>query len=244
MTMMDRDASAEHDDSQSPKAVTSTVEPVPIVEAAIPTDAAPIANAAVPIVRVTAAVLENNASLSRITLPPPSPLFDTFEELYNFLQGFHRDHGAAIIRCASRGRHDFDGQMGPTEVSYRCDRGGKPITTSVGLRKSATKRTGCPYRVTAKATQASDWKWTYKVSSGRDHNHGPSMHPSAHIIHRRRTPAQKELEKSLSKHSKLPARAMDNIIRDSSTPENAFFTQKDIYNDRQRIRRSKMAAQA
>ncbi|KAF4587749.1 transposase [Ophiocordyceps camponoti-floridani] len=244
MAMMDRDASSEHDDAQASESVTPTVDAVPITEAAVPAHATPITNATVPIVQVTAAVLEDVASVTKITLPPPSPLFDTFEELYNFLQGFHRDHGAAIIRCASRGRHDFNGQTGPTEISYRCDRGGKPITTSVGLRKSATKRTGCPYRVTAKATQASDWKWTYKVSNGRDHNHGPSMHPSAHIIHRRRTPAQKELEKRLSKHSKLPARAMDNIIRDSSTPDNAFFTQKDIYNDRQRIRRSEMAAQA
>lgn len=57
-------------------------------------------------------------------------------------------------------------------------------------------------------------------------------------MHRRRTLAQQQQEKDLTKHRALPAREMMEVIRDSSaaTAEPTFFRQKDIYNDRQKIR--------
>ena len=72
--------------------------------------------------------------------------------------------------------------------------------------------------------------------TGNPHDHGPSLDPSAHATYRKRTQSQWQLETTLSKHKALPAREMADIVRDASTSETSFFRQRDIYNDRQRIR--------
>lgn len=76
--------------------------------------------------------------------------------------------------------------------------------------------------------------WSYDVVHPY-HNHGPSLHPSVHTAHRKRTPAQLALTETLFKHKSLQAREMLAIVKDS-TAEPTFFIQKDIYNDRQRLR--------
>lgn len=77
-------------------------------------------------------------------------------------------------------------------------------------------------------------QWTYRVVEGI-HNHPPSLDPSAHNAHRKRTTTQQDLEKTLSKHKALPACEMADIIHDASPAESSFFRQRDIYNDRQRL---------
>lgn len=67
------------------------------------------------------------------------------------------------------------------------------------------------------------------------YNYSLSLDPSAYAAHRKRTPAQQQLEQSLLKHKALGAREMGDIIRDAST-DPSFFRKRDIYNDRQRLR--------
>lgn len=38
------------------------------------------------------------ASNEAIPVPPLSHIFDTHQEVYEFLQGFHREHGADIFK--------------------------------------------------------------------------------------------------------------------------------------------------
>ena len=65
------------------------------------------------------------------------------------------------------------------------------------------------------------WKWDFRVTEDYQ-NHGPSLDPSAHNIHRRQTATQQALERNLSKHKALPAREISSILRDSE-PDAAFF---------------------
>ncbi|PHH90039.1 hypothetical protein CDD83_4665 [Cordyceps sp. RAO-2017] len=167
--------------------------------------------------------------------PPPSPLFDSFEELYDFIQGFHRDNGAALVKKSSSRKRDIRGQTMPGHYVLVCDRGPRRASESAGIRKTSTQKLDCPVKITASTTKATDWKWTYRVQQG-EHNHAQSLDPSAHNIHRRRTTSQQQLERTLSKYKTLSARDMSSIIRDSSSKSNSFFRQRDIYNDRQRIR--------
>jgi hypothetical protein len=89
--------------------------------------------------------------------------------------------------------------------------------------------------VTSSATESAGWKWSYKVANG-EHNHLPSLEPSAHPIHRRRTKQQLDLIHSIAKYKGVPAREMANMIRDreADAEERPCFRMKDIYNDRQR----------
>ncbi|KYK60553.1 hypothetical protein DCS_01690 [Drechmeria coniospora] len=173
------------------------------------------------------------------TIPtPPTPgVFDSYEKVYDFLQSFHRNNGAGIIkRTSGRTRHDFGQGEQPTRIVFICDRGLRYISKSTGLRKVTSQRTGCPYSITAFATQKMEWKWSYRVTNG-SHNHGPSRDPSAHNIHRRRTKEQKEIQQIISKSIGTAARDMDSIIREQSEQVYTYFRIRDIYNDRQRIKK-------
>ncbi|KJZ69123.1 hypothetical protein HIM_11491 [Hirsutella minnesotensis 3608] len=106
---------------------------------------------------------DSQAGGKAIPLLPPSPQFDTFTDLYDFLQTWHRDNGAAIVKACSSKKKTVNG------------------------------------------------------------------------VEQHTTPAQLELEKNLSKHKALPARELGSIVRDT-TPGESFFRQRDIYNDRQKLR--------
>ncbi|KAM4065122.1 transposase [Hirsutella rhossiliensis] len=166
---------------------------------------------------------------------PPSPGFKTYNEAYNFIQGFLRDNGAAVIRRSSSRKRDIDGTSLATRIIFICDRGPQRASTSTGLRKTSTQKLDCPFRllVTASCNEGI-WKWDFRATEDH-HNHGPSLDPSAHNIHRRRTSIQQALERNLSKHKALPAREISSILRDAD-PSAAFFRIRDVYNDRQKLR--------
>ncbi|KND90329.1 hypothetical protein TOPH_04907 [Tolypocladium ophioglossoides CBS 100239] len=71
------------------------------------------------------------------------------------------------------------------------------------------------------------------------HNHGQSLDPSAHSLYRRRTPAQQAKERELAAERGIRAREITSIIR-KTDPDHAFFRKKDIYNDRQAIKRESL----
>jgi hypothetical protein len=163
----------------------------------------------------------------RIPDPPPSPQFDSFNDLLSFLQDFYRNNGAALIKRSTC----------PSHVILGCDRGRIRPSESSGIRQTSTSKTGCLFKVIAKTNKKLNGKWIYQVHDG-SHNHTPSLHPAAHPTHRKRTLSQLQIESNLSKHKALGAREMAEIIRDTSQPDKGFFNQKDIYNDRQKLRRS------
>ncbi|KYK55510.1 hypothetical protein DCS_07473 [Drechmeria coniospora] len=174
--------------------------------------------------------------------PPPSSVFDTYEEMYSFLQTFHRDNGAAIVKRSTGGKkHDFGNGKQYSYIVFICDRGERRPSKSVGIRKVASQRIGCSYSIVASATKQMSWKWTYRITNGH-HNHGPSVDPSAHSIHRRRTSEQKELQKHIADSGSTSAREMDQIVRHQSEQTQRYFRTKDTYNDRQRMRLEKLHA--
>lgn len=131
--------------------------------------------------------LDEDHTTRIIPVPPVSQLFDTYEDLMTNLQGFHRENGAGIVVRTSYSRRDLRSGSQATRIVFECDRGRSRPSTSVGLRAPASQRIDCPYSLVVSAAEVDGrWKWSYKVSNHR-HNHGPSLHASAHNIHRRRT---------------------------------------------------------
>ena len=76
----------------------------------------------------------------RATIPPlpPSPGFATYEEVYDFVQGFLRDNGAAVIKRSSSHKRDINGISLATRIDLMCDRGPQRASVSAGLRKTST----------------------------------------------------------------------------------------------------------
>jgi hypothetical protein len=169
--------------------------------------------------------------------PPPSNLFDSFDELMDFLQGFYRENGAALVRRSNGPKRKILGKELITHRSLGCDRGGviQP-SVSRGIRNKPSIKLGCPVRIQAKTNQMLEGKWMYVVMCAT-HNHPPSKDPSEHSAHRRRTPQQVAIATSLVKYKGIKAREMRQILEDSS-PKPTFFRAKDIYNFRQQALRT------
>ncbi|CCE29047.1 uncharacterized protein CPUR_02738 [Claviceps purpurea 20.1] len=160
---------------------------------------------------------------------PQSTQFDSFDDLYDFLQSFHRDNGAALTKDRTRKKA---GVM--TSCVFVCDRGSRRPSASAGLRNTTTQKIDCPFKIVASTSKRAQWKWTYHVKVGQ-HNHGPSVDPSAHNIHRRRTPAQREVAKQVYRDRNVRPRELMKIVKDVEKRP-SYFRDRDIYNDRVRIK--------
>ncbi|KAH7124277.1 hypothetical protein EDB81DRAFT_214764 [Dactylonectria macrodidyma] len=64
------------------------------------------------------------AEISSREIPPPpeSPNFHTFDELFNFLQDFYLNNGAALIKKAATKKRGIDGNPQLRYVTLACDR--------------------------------------------------------------------------------------------------------------------------
>jgi len=92
------------------------------------------------------------------TIPqlPPSPLFDTYDDLFGFLRNFHLSNGAAIVKASSSSKRDIGGIMQPSYIVFKCDRGPRRTSQCSGLRKPSSQKLDCPVKITAKATKLSN----------------------------------------------------------------------------------------
>lgn len=91
-----------------------------------------------------------------IPQPPPPQEFDSFEDLYNFLQSFYRDNGAALVKKNAGNYIEVDGRRFPTRYSLVCDRGASRPPRGEGVRKTATSKVDCQFKLTASATRKSN----------------------------------------------------------------------------------------
>ncbi|EXU94915.1 MULE transposase domain protein [Metarhizium robertsii] len=68
------------------------------------------------------------------TIPqlPPSPLFDTYNDLFAFLRNFHLSNGAAIVKASSSSRRDIGGIIQPSYIVFKCGRGPRRPSQSSG----------------------------------------------------------------------------------------------------------------
>ncbi|KYK56418.1 hypothetical protein DCS_03418 [Drechmeria coniospora] len=171
----------------------------------------------------------------QIPNPPESIEYPTMSALLDGLNAFYRDHGAAVVKKSASNYRVFNGKKQPSYYSVHCDRGPKRPSSSKGARRASSTKLDCPFRIVAAATAKHNFSWKYRVVVA-EHNHGPSEGPAAHAMHRRRTPAQKELMAKLSHYDALKARDAAEIVR-TAAGGSAFFTAKDVYNDRQRARK-------
>lgn len=85
--------------------------------------------------------------------PPPAQEYDSFDELFNSLQSYYRNNGAAIIKKSPGNKVNVNGTVIPTYYSIVCDRGASRASQSSGLRKSTTGKVNCPFKLTASASK-------------------------------------------------------------------------------------------
>ncbi|KAI7963067.1 hypothetical protein MJO28_001161 [Puccinia striiformis f. sp. tritici] len=117
--------------------------------------------------------------------------------------------------------------------------GQKPENDPPKPRKNIgkTRKTNCPFRMTLTHNTSTNL-WDLVVNNP-SHNHSPSDHPSAHIIHRKLTGAQKTEITRWSNAGVMPLKVKNGMMQDKSTPlyANLRAFHNLNYTERQKNRR-------
>ena len=146
-----------------------------------------------------------------------------------------KDHGFAVTRKNGGNKESRGEKKGEyTRYEIVCDRAGKPISESTGLRSTTSRKCDCKWK--GYAIQ-SEGVWVYRNYFDQVlHNHRPSTHPSAHPQHRKRGPEVINTITKASYHPGIRAREVGSIVEDNHAK--TVMTDKDIYNERAKLRRN------
>jgi hypothetical protein len=158
--------------------------------------------------------------------PPPDCLYACYEEAYDALKGHGKQYGYGFLLQRSK-PHNSDIK---TRFYYHCDKYRTYTSTATKLN-TGTRTTGCPFKlVIFKAKDLDEWRLQV---TDKNHNHPPSIHPSAHNVHRKRTPAQKSTIQSMSQAGARPAHILAALQSDDP---HTLVTATDIRSERKKIR--------
>ena len=168
--------------------------------------------------------------MASMTAPPFDGVFyDTIDDLMETIQHHAKQEGWAIVKTRAGNRRE-NGRY--YRYDLECDRGTKKHQNiSTELRKVASRKEECTWRGRAVALKANNDRWTYKTLDS-SHNHLPSLDPSVHPMHRRRT--TKDLD-SIQRHTKAGARL--HTVAIDLRQDHPEIKRKDIINDRAKMRR-------
>ncbi len=162
----------------------------------------------------------------------PSNLLNRFypslDELIIALNAFASLQGYAIVK--RRTKTSKKGVL--RKAVLMCDRGKEHIDKSRGKRDTSSRKTNCPFDMIAVLEEEG---WTYRVRDG-DHNHDSTL-AGAYPVHRKVARTEEVLDQ-IANHAKTGAPPQQTLthLRLGQSSENPLFKNRDIYNERQRIR--------
>ena len=163
---------------------------------------------------------------------PPEDFFESREALFKSINSYAKPRGYAFI--TRRSTREKNGYL---SVVFACDRSRQLPSMGARRRQTTTRMTECPFSVLAKESSEG---WTLKYRSDvrhANHNHEPSLHPSAHPVHRQLSHAP-QLE-ALS-NAGLAPKEIQTIVRQSGS----LATRQDIYNRVAEVRRDARQGQS
>lgn len=162
---------------------------------------------------------------------------DTIQELQAEFNEWAKGRGFAVNRHNARNRQGPDKEY--SRYDFHCDRYGLPRPSrSTGLRQTATRKCGCKFRATAAKTVDGWVLHRHTDPASHNHNHGQSIHASAHPQHRRISDETRKTITDLSKHNAIRPREIRAVVSDHDPP--SLMTRRDVYNVRAHGRREEL----
>lgn len=155
--------------------------------------------------------------------------YPSLDELIIALNTFASLQGYAVVK-----RRTKTSKKGVLQKALlMCDRGKEHIDKSRGKRDTSSRKTNCPFDMIAVLEEEG---WTYRVRDG-DHNHNSTL-AGAHPVHRKIARMEEVLDQ-IANHAKTgaPPQQMLTHLRVGQSSETPLFKNRDIYNERQRIRK-------
>ncbi|KAG6979110.1 PKS-NRPS hybrid synthetase [Fusarium oxysporum f. sp. conglutinans] len=180
--------------------------------------------------------LDSSPEPTQIPNPPiPGTAAPSVDVLFKEVNSFAKAHGFGIVKYNG---YTYKGRK--IRYSFQCDRYGEPQPSKgAQIRPRKSRKCGCKWKLIAEALE--EGKWLLRLHNNPEHhqhNHGPSIGPSAHPSHRRLTEATKATIISTSRRVGVRARDVRAVIQEQYP--DSTFTRKDIYNARSLINREKL----
>jgi len=121
--------------------------------------------------------------------PPPDHTYMSYEEAHEALKSHGMQHGYGFYINRTR-PHASDVK---TRYYYQCDKA-KTYGSKATVRSTSTRTTGCPFKLVIFKMKSEDHEpmngqWRLEVTNP-EHNHKPSLHPSAHHVYHKRKVAE------------------------------------------------------
>jgi hypothetical protein len=141
-------------------------------------------------------------SQSPSTMPlPPEARYESLDALTNAINEFSRVNGYAFTKRRSKVL-----SSGRRKIIFDCDRHGSTTNhRHQRQRHTNTRLNGCRFSISAIECIDNRQHWEVKHRPGLEyslHNHPPSIHPSAHAIHRRLQQKERKLIRGLTEAGK------------------------------------------
>lgn len=154
------------------------------------------------------------------------------------MNAFAKEKGFAIIK-----RNGLTRKGRLIRYTFECDRYGEPRVNKnkAGLRERRSRKCCCKWKIVAESLQQNNYRWHLRLlkdPAHSQHNHLPSINPSAHPAHRKRDSAVRETIQSSSRRVGIRARDVRNIVKEKHLE--TALTRKDICNARAAIGREKL----
>jgi hypothetical protein len=155
---------------------------------------------------------------------PPEQNYTSRDALFSAINEWAASRGYAFVT----GRSTLE-KSGKLTVTYVCDRSCRPPTAAKSRqRKTTTRGTGCQFSVLAKESRdKSSWSLRHRLDARFSiHNHAPSLHPSAHPVHRK-LPEEDQLTLERLANAGVAPKNIRTYLRQYT---NSAPTQQDVYN--------------
>jgi hypothetical protein len=155
---------------------------------------------------------------------PPEQDYASRDALFCAINEWAASRGYAFVT----GRSTLE-KSGKLTVTYVCDRSCRqPTAAKSRQRKTTTRGTGCQFSVLAKESRdKSSWSLRHRLDARFSiHNHAPSLHPSAHPVHRK-LPEEDQLTLERLANAGVAPKNIRTYLRQYT---NSAPTQQDVYN--------------
>jgi len=164
--------------------------------------------------------------------PPPDRIYGSYEEALHSLRDHGMQHGYGFHIKRTK-PHNSDIK---TRYYYECDKS-KIYQSKASSRSTSTRTTGCPFKLVifkmkSKEEEQGNDQWRLEVTNP-EHNHEPSLHASAHPVYHRRTAAETDTIRSMTRAGSRPTQIQTALQQ--RNPD-TLVTAKDIRTERKKMK--------
>ena len=168
--------------------------------------------------------------------PPPDRTYGSYEEALDALRSHGMQHGYGFHLYRTRPPYSDV----KTRYNYECDKS-KTYQSKATVRRTATRTTGCPFKLVIFKMKREDDEqtndqWKLEVTSS-EHNHEPSLHPSAHHVYHKRKVAETDTIRSMTRAGSQPMQILTALRQQDPA---TLLTADNIRTDRKKIRKERL----